>query len=270
MLGDQIRDTYQFHATPGIRVPTGWESVDSLIYGGVAPGEVFYILGRSHTGKSMYLLNIMANNHDMPAVLFTIEMPEHQAITRLSAMVMRQDNDYLHRLLTHGELRWEANPLNHSPWWLLEDSMSLDRMAGVIEKIRHDYDDELWPRYVALDYLELVRNEGRKEGYERSETLARDLKAWSKELKLPVFVVHQSNMQKKRTEAVDENSARGAGYTEADLVMGVWQPDAHTWKAQVIKNRISGVISGELTFKLNTSLTLDDPVSLERTTLGLA
>lgn len=272
ILADQIRETYVFHGTPGVRIPTGWESIDPLMYGGLAPGEVFYILGRSHVGKSMFLLNIIANNREIPGVLFTIEMPQHQAITRLTSMVMRQDHDYMVRLLQHGQIAWEANPLMDYELWILDMAMTLERMGATVEKIKRDYDDELHPRYVALDYLELVRTEGRRDGYERAETLARDLKAWSKELGLPVFVVHQSNMTRKRNESVDENSARGAGYTEADLVLGVWQPDdlpVGKYKARVIKNRISGVLSEELTFQLNSSLTLDDPVTLDRMTLGL-
>ena len=279
-IADQIRATYQFHATPGIRVPTGWESVDPLIYGGLAPGEVFYILGRSHTAKSMFLLNIIANNPELPAVLFTIEMPEHQAITRLSSMVMRQDHDHVVRLLMHNQLAWEANPLLHYQLWIMEHAMTLDRMGEIMARIRDNFDPELQPRYVCLDYLELLRTDGKRDGYERAETLARDLKAWSKAISLPVFVVHQSNMTRKRFEPVDENSARGAGYTEADLVMGVWHPAsdpkignpkaiASTFKAQIIKNRISGVLSEELSFDLTGSLIMYDPVLIDRMNAGL-
>jgi hypothetical protein len=99
-------------------------------------------------------------------------------------------------------------------------------------------------------------------------------------MKLPVFVVHQSNMTIKRWNPPDENAARGAGYTEADVVMGIWHPasdpqvnpdreELMTYKAKIIKNRISGALSEELAFKLNTSLTLDDPVVLDRIAAGL-
>jgi len=281
LLSDQVKRTYEFHADPSKRIGTGWESIDPLILGGIAPGEVFYILGRSHTGKSMFLLNVIRNNQASPSILFTIEMPEHQAITRLTAMVMAQDHDLIQRQMRNNHLAWEANPLLNYDTFIVDDSVSFAAMTEVIEKIKHDYFEELWPRFVCLDYLELVRTDGsRKEGYERAEVLARDLKAWSKAMQLPVFVVHQSNMTRKRWESVDENSARGAGYTEADVVMGVWHPasdpkvnhDRDTWqtfKAQVIKNRISGALSEQLTFKLNTSLTLDDPVTLDRMTMGL-
>jgi len=226
-------------------------------------------------------LNVIRNNQASPSILFTIEMPEHQAITRLTAMVMVQDHDLIQRQMRNNHLAWEANPLLNYDTFIVDDSVSFAAMTEVIEKIKHDYFEELWPRFVCLDYLELVRTDGsRKEGYERTEVLARDLKAWSKAMQLPVFVVHQSNMTRKRWESVDENSARGAGYTEADVVMGVWHPasdpkvnhDRDTWqtfKAQVIKNRISGALSEQLTFKLNTSLTLDYPVTLDRMTMGL-
>ena len=153
LLSDQVRRTYEFHANPGLRIPTGWESIDSLILGGPAPGEVVYFLGRSHTGKSMFLLNVIRNNPDVPMILFTLEMPDHQAITRLSAMVMNQSDEVIMRNLQHRQLEWGANPLlNYDVWVVDTTGLSLDDMGDVVTKIRHDYDPELHPRLV-LDRL---------------------------------------------------------------------------------------------------------------------
>lgn len=278
LLSDQVRKTYEFIADPGLRIPTGWESVDAHIRGGPAPGEVVYILGRSHTGKSMFLLNIIRNNPSVPMVLFTLEMPDHQAISRLTSMVMNSPNELVMRNLEHKQLDWQANPLlNYDVWVVDAPSLSLEDMADVVTKIRHDYMEELWPRVVLIDYLELVRSRAREYGYERAETLARDLKAWSKKMELPVFVCHQSNMTIKRWEPPDEGAARGAGYTEADAVLGIWHPgsepgstrDQHIYKAKLIKNRIAGTLSDELTFQMDNALLLWDPIATDRLRLDV-
>jgi replicative DNA helicase len=281
LLVDQVRKTYQFHATPGLRIPTGWESIDPYLLGGPAPGEVVYFLGRSHTGKSMFLLNIIRNNPDVPTILFTLEMPYHQAITRLTAMAMNLSDDVVMRNLSHGTLAWEANPLLDYATWVIDTTgLSLNDMADVVTKIRHDYDPDLHPRAVLIDYLELIRSPSKDSGYERTETLARDLKAWSKRMELPVFVAHQSNMTIKRWEPPDEGAARGAGYTEADAVIGVWHPASdpsrnptpeqeRIFKARIIKNRIAGKLSSELEFQLDNALLLWDPVAVDRLRLPL-
>lgn len=281
LLSDQIRHTYEFHATPGLRVPTGWESIDPYILGGPAPGEVVYFLGRSHTGKSMFLLNVIRNNPDVPIILFTLEMPEHQAVTRLSAMVMNHSDSVLMRQLQNRQLAWEANPLLDRPLFIMDKpGLSLHDMADTITKIKHDFLEEMWPRLVIIDYLELIRSPGRDYGYERTEVLARDLKAWSKQMELPVMVAHQSNMTIKRWEPPDEGAARGAGYTEADAVIGVWHPASdpsknpspeaeRTYMARIIKNRIAGSLSSPLEFQLDNALILWDPVMTERLKLPL-
>ena len=281
LLSDQIRKTYEFHADPGLRVPTGWESIDPLIYGGAAPGEVVYFLGRSHTGKSMFLLNVIRNNPEIPMVLFTLEMAYHMAITRLSSMVMNEPNEVVMRKLQHHTLLPEDNPLLSYPTWVIDKSgLSLHDMADIIIKIRHDYADDMQPRAVCIDYLELIRNPSRDTGYERTEVLARDLKAWAKDLEMPVFVAHQSNMTIKRWMPPDEGAARGAGYTEADAVLGVWHPASdpsrnptpeqqRIFKARMIKNRIAGHLSDDLEFQLDNALLLWDPVAVERLKLRL-
>ena len=281
LLSDQIQKTYAFHANPGLRVGTGWESIDPYLLGGPAPGEVVYLLGRSHVGKSMFLLNIMNANPEVPMVLFTLEMPYHQAITRLTSMAMNQSDDIVMRNLAHGRLDWRANPLGFRPHWVIDETgLSIEDLEEIIGQLRGDYTEELWPRLVLIDYLELMRSTARAQGYERTETLARDLKAFSKRIELPVVVVHQSNMTIKRWQPPDEGAARGAGYTEADAVIGIWHPGSdpsvktgpegmRVYKAQIIKNRIAGKLSEPMDFQLDNALLLWDPIRVERLRLDV-
>jgi hypothetical protein len=229
----------------------------------------------------MFLLNIMNANPEVPIVLFTLEMPYHQAITRLTSMAMNQSDDIIMRNLQHGTLDQRANPLHHRPHWVIDETgLSIEDLEATITTLRHDYADELHPRLVLIDYLELLRSNARAQGYERTETLARDLKAFSKRIELPVVVVHQSNMTIKRWEPPDEGAARGAGYTEADAVIGIWHPgsnpavktsreDQRIFKAQLIKNRITGKLSEPMDFQLDNALLLWDPVAVERLRLDV-
>jgi hypothetical protein len=128
------------------------------------------------------------------------------------------------------------------------------------------------PAFVVIDYLELVGGAKKTgEGWTATEVQATSLKDWAKQEDMPVFVLHQTNKQENPWAAPTENSPRGAGYTEADFVIGMWQP----WRApdiepldymflrdqiwfNVLKNRAYGSTSHrEIKFMLKPSLRLE-------------
>jgi len=98
--------------------------------------------------------------------------------------------------------------------------------------------------------------------------LARQVKVWAKTEHVPVWLLHQSNLRQKLWEKPNEESARGAGYREADVVIGIHKPsrDPELTEGErrlllpiinvdVIKNRINGKENwGSLEFELLPSL----------------
>ena len=90
---------------------------------------------------------------------------------------------------------------------------------------------------------------------------------------MAVFLLHQTNRSEPEWEPPTADSARGAGYTEADVVVGMWQPatDPKMKEAEramlqgeihmnVLKNRINGRTTGAkaITLRMTDSLRLVD------------
>ena len=102
-----------------------------------------------------------------------------------------------------------------------EPGLTLGDMSAYLEQY-HAYFG-FRPHAVIIDYLELIQGES-GEGHVRTEMVAKRLKDWAKREQLPVFLLHQTNRSEPVWDPPNEDSARGAGYTESDVVVGMWQP----------------------------------------------
>jgi replicative DNA helicase len=81
------------------------------------------------------------------------------------------------------------------------------------------------PEFVVVDYMELLGGaKASGEGYLATEAQSTMLKDWARQEEMRVFVLHQTNRQEKQWMPPTEDSARNAGFTEADFVIGLWRP----------------------------------------------
>lgn len=273
-LKDQIDDLRTWADNPQQRVRTGLKSIDQLS-GGPAPGEVCMILGRSFTGKSLVGQNIVVNNQDLPSIFFSLEMPYIQALGRMYCMWSGTSNQDFNEMVTKNALPIHLDDMAEAfPTHRIVDDpgLSLDGMSKYLEKFYMIYAER--PAFVVIDYLELLGGAKKSgEGWLGTEVQATALKDWARKEDMRVFIVHQTNMQEPPHKPPTMNSARGAGYTEADFVIGLWQPARNPelsyedWMAakgeihfNILKNRTHGDSWGgrDLKFYLNSDLTFTD------------
>lgn len=280
-LNEQIERLKEFSYNPAQRVRTGLEEIDELC-GGPAPGEVFMLIGRSFTGKSIVGQNIVVNNPDLGSIFFSLEMPYITAIQRMYAMWSgTPHHDVLEMTETASlpeHIGYMADAFPHHRI-VDTESVGLNTMSIYLTEYEKSYGFR--PEFVVIDYLELLGGAKKSgEGWAATEVQATSLKDWAKKEEMRVFVLHQTNKLEDPWHHPTENSARGAGYTEADFVVGLWQkwrdPDISTLERQyeqnkmyfnVLKNRAYGRIGAghEYAFLLNEDLTLH---SMERDILG--
>lgn len=271
-LTDQIERLHDFAANPQQRVRPGIESLDILTEGPAA-GEVYEFMGRSYSGKSIVATNIMASNPTLPMIFFSLEMPARQALTRLYATFENQDHHAVQDQLKNNSLSALIDSLPEKlPHQVIIDKagQSLDDMSFYMDLYETYY--ERRPAAIVIDYLELIRsNDG--EGHFRTEMVAKRLKDWSKSEQVAVFLLHQTNRLEHVWDPPTEDSARGAGYTEADVVIGMWQPALNPKLSiteretlddeihmNVLKNRINGRMTRgkDIVLRLEPSLKLTD------------
>lgn len=269
-LDDQTEKLRDFAANPKQRVPFGLRDLDKIILG-PASGEVFTFVARSFVGKSLMATNIMANNPDTEILFFSLEMPAHQVLQRLYSHVFDVSAyDVMHeirnqRVPTHlGELS------SRLPRQVVVDrpNLGLEDMSVYLDRFQTFHGER--PRLVIMDYLEEIGGgKSNAEGWIRTEANASAVKAWAKEEQVGVFLLHQANQKTEAWEPVSSSSAKGGGYTEADVVIGGWRPGrdpelgevaayqrANHFYLNVIKNRVLGEMSMELRYTIDPAMKL--------------
>ena len=240
-LADQVKNLRNFAANPRQRVRTGIESLD-YITEGPAAGEVYTVLGRSFSGKSLVATQIMANNPEMPMIFFSLEMPARQALMRLYSQSMEVDAYDVQAQVKRNSLPGLIDTLQDKhPMQVIYDGsgMTLGDMSAVIDQYETYYGTR--PVAVLIDYLELVRG-GVGEGHFQTESIAKALKDWSKDEEVAVFLLHQTNRSESEWDPPTADSARGAGFTEADVVVGMWQPGRNPKLGEVEKKQMEGIV----------------------------
>lgn len=273
-LREQIEGLREFSTNPAQRIRTGFHRVDDLC-GGPAPGEVFMVIGRSFTGKSLLGQNIVVNNPGVPSIFFSLEMPYITALQRMYSMWSGTPHKDTQQMTEAGSLPHHLDSmadLFHNHRIVDKEALSLSFMSMFCDMFTQQHDAR--PEFVVIDYLELLGGtKGKAEGWVGTEAQAASLKDWAKKEEMRVFVLHQTNKQENPWKPPTENSARGAGYTEADFVVGIWQKwrdpemtyldqlaEKDKLRLNVLKNRAYGDVTGhkELLYRVEPSLRITD------------
>ena len=250
-LYNDVEALFRFAESDVKRVGTGINAIDELIRG-PAPGETCMIMGRSYTGKSIIGQNIILANKALPSIFFTMEMPTMQAVIRLYAMWSDTNAGDVQIAIEDGQPPtriWDM--VQDFPLHRIIDKsgITVQEMSMAVNDYESDYKTR--PEFVVVDYLELLGGAKQSgEGYLATEAQSTQLKDWAREEEMRVFVIHQTNRQEKTWQPPTEDSARNAGYTEADFVIGIWRPhkdpnltfldklnEQHIIAMNVLKNR---------------------------------
>lgn len=274
-LADQVEKLGVMAANPRQRVPWGMRSLDLITGGGVAAGEVFTVIGRSHTGKSMVATNIMLHNENTPLIFFSLEMPSHQVVRRLWSHVSGSDGRLVNRQLANNalpldELRVMAKRFDQHVV-VDKSGTSLPDMSRYVELYEMEYGYR--PAAVIIDYLEEVGGGKQSgDGWVRTEATASAVKSWAKNEGIGVYLLHQVSMSKyQQWEEPLADAPKGGGYTEADVMVGIWRPDFNpdppehypngTFFMNVIKNRVTGQMTkpgGHIRMQMDSAGFLED------------
>jgi replicative DNA helicase len=186
--------------------PSGIEGVDETS-GGLRPGELWIIGGKTSAGKSVLLLQIAAEfaMSGNPVVIFSLEMMAHEIVGRLVSHVGRVPLNEITQPRTASKYNLEritstVESLKAAKLWIdASAGQTVDTVAAEAERLR----DLGGLALVVVDYLQLVRG-NRARGESREEEIARvsgALKQLAKELACPVLSATQLNEEGKTRES---------------------------------------------------------------------
>lgn len=265
-----LEDRYRQNNAQVSGYPSGFSDLDSFT-GGFQPGTLNIIAARPSMGKTAFAINIAqfgGNDQNLPVLIFSLEMPAEQLVTRMIAAESQIDLTRLN-LGTASAREFQAaqsagDVIAKKNIYINDDSnlTTMDFRARCRRfKTRHQ-DLGL----VIVDYLQLMstatqRNDGRQQ--EVAE-ISRTLKAVARELNCPVIALSQlSREAEKRTEKKPQLSDlrdSGAIEQDADLVMLIFREDYYSDNEQnpeqdskadirIAKNRNGSTGTFHLTFR---------------------
>ncbi|NJO64419.1 MAG: replicative DNA helicase [Richelia sp. RM2_1_2] len=191
--------------------PTGFKELDKLIIG-LEPGTFTIIAGRPSMGKSMIAMNLalgVIQNHNLPVVIFSLEMSKMQLEYRLWSMIsVNQKYESLltkpmrsNRVRSH---RSGFNPLSDTEFasiakivgvsfelpLYINDSRGIT-VAGITSECRQIQAREGRLGLVIVDYLQMMAPDTQgNRSYELGD-VARGLYKMASELDVPVLALSQ-------------------------------------------------------------------------------
>jgi len=223
--------------SPLTGTPSGFKDLDELT-GGFQPGNLIVLAARPSMGKSALVANIAENaalaGHAV--ALFSLEMSEAELAQRFVASQARVKGEDLRRGRV-AEARWPkileaCQRLAQAPLYV-DDSSD----TGVLEvraksrRIHHQLQHQGGLGLIIVDYLQLMRHEGRIESrVEQVGQISRGLKSLARELGVPVIALSQlsRNVEQRGGDKVPILSdLRESGQIEqdSDLVMFIYREE---------------------------------------------
>lgn len=195
-------------------IETGLRDLDALT-GGLLPGNLIIIAGRTHMGKTALALQFCEHICDKePGIIFSLEAQRREIAGRLIEW---------HRKRV-GRDRAVDNVFKLK--FFIDESSTLS--AGVMRARLRRMKRQHGLSVVVVDYLQLMRGKGDSREQEVA-SISRELKAIAKEFQVPVLALSQLNRQvEARTDKrphMSDLRESGAIEQDADLILLTYRPD---------------------------------------------
>ncbi len=180
-------------------LPTGFHDLDRMT-SGLQPQELTVIAGRPSMGKTSLAMNIadeVAVNHQIPVVIFSLEMSRQQLAQRMLCSRARVNLQRVRDgFLTERDfpaITAAASKIGESGIIIIDQKLYVDGLIAKARRLKHERGIQL----IIVDYLQLVNARGFKADHREKEVayVSASLKGLAKDLNVPVIVVAQLNRQ---------------------------------------------------------------------------
>jgi replicative DNA helicase len=237
-------------------VTTGWDVIDDLMDGGLAPGELGVVMAPAGIGKSWMLINIGANaiRQNKTVIHYTLELNENyvgqrydSVVTGIAAQNLKNYTDDIEEKLKDisGELIIKYYPTK---------SVGVMGIKAHVEKTIMLGNK---PDLIVVDYADLLKVSS-KDKHEALEELYEDLRGMAGEYGVPVWTATQANRSALEDDIIeaDKIASSYGKVMVSDFLMSlsrkVEDKLSGTGRGHVIKNRF-GPDGITLPSKINTN-----------------
>lgn len=218
-----VVDSYiELIQNPAGRIMTGVRDID-LMMRGIGRGELCFVFGQHHQGKTQLVLNAVAHNHDARILYFTPDEMAEEVLTKLVAIKHKVDTESLEAKIKAGdseaiELLRGAATKDFPNLALIDEGMGL-RALG---KVRKQMEEDVWNGpcdLLVIDYL------GSIPGYADEGAAAKALKNFAKNEKIATVCIQQSpKSDDYRGKFRGPNGMLFGGQNEATFLIEVIRP----------------------------------------------
>jgi replicative DNA helicase len=215
---------------------TGFQDLDRMT-SGLQKSDLVIVAGRPSMGKTSFAMNLVENAvlaQDKPILVFSMEMPSAQLITRMLSSLGRIDQTRIR----NGKLEQEDWPklstavtkLKDVPLYI-DDTPALTP-TEIRSRARRVHREHGELGMIMVDYLQLMQIAGSSEGRtaEISE-ISRSLKAIAKEFECPMVALSQLNrsLEQRPNKRPVNSDLRESGAIEqdADVIMFIYRDEVY-------------------------------------------
>jgi replicative DNA helicase len=229
------------HITERYGISTGYEPLDDLLRGGgLLPGLMYVIGARPGMGKTMLMQNLAVNvaSQDIPTIIFSLEVGRSRLLERMAyqeAGLDYSDHYRNRRPLSDDELerfRYHIRALAKLPIYV-QDTAGMS--PGAIIETMNTYSQEYGIKVMFIDYLHIMRNDGRIYGGGREReigTMVEQVRDAAKSLNVSCVLASQLNREVEQQPPFIPSLAhlRDSGSIEqvAYCVMALYRRDYYT------------------------------------------
>lgn len=216
---------------------TGFLELDNKTYG-MQAGDLIIVAARPSMGKTTFAMNLVESvlfNCDLPALVFSMEMPSDSIAMRLISAFGRVHQGHL-RSGKMDEDEWSkvTSTIVHlqSKHLYIDDSSALPptEVRARARRIAKQHGGKLG--CIMVDYLQLMKVPGMGDNRvgEISE-ISRSLKALAKEMNCPVIALSQLNRslenRPNKRPVMSDLRESGAIEQDADLIMFIYRDEVY-------------------------------------------
>jgi len=238
-------------------ISTGWDVIDDLMDGGLAPGELGVVMAPAGIGKSWMLINIGANavRNGKTVIHYTLELNDNyvgqrydSVVTGIAAQNLKNHTDEIEEKLDtlKGELIIKYYPTKSTGVMGIKAHIEKTIMLGNT------------PDLIVVDYGDLLKVNTKKDKHEALEELYEEMRGMAGEYNVPVWTASQAGRSALEDDVIeaDKIASSYGKVMVADFLMSlsrkVEDKLSGTGRGHVIKNRF-GPDGITLPSKINTN-----------------
>jgi replicative DNA helicase len=235
-----------------VGIKSGYYDLDAFT-NGWQDGDLIVVGARPSVGKTAFALNIARNaaKKDVVVSIFSLEMPEKQILKRIisadawiDASMMRDPKTFFK------DEHWEiySDAIARIEKWPLKiydnPSTTVQDIRANVRRLKRMYPNK--KHLCIIDYLTLIKSEGKESRTVEVGNISRNLKIMARELSLPVITLAQLNrsVETRQDKRPLLSDLRDSGNIEqdADVILFLYRDDYYNPKTEA-KNIMEVIIA---------------------------